>query len=153
MSETFIIIEPWDEHDEGVEAFPVLYVKGVRQPKGDHNHVSKGLIEPIDIGNLDAWCAKHHPGVRVLHWDQCWHCDEFIDLDTDYYMVTEPVWQAARVPEPVQLHQKCLEQRIGRLLCLADYTRCKVNERLFYGAELYQRQTAAEDHPDALDLP
>jgi hypothetical protein len=46
----------------------------------------------------------------------------------EYYVVTKEVWEAAGMPHAGFLCIGCLESRLGRLLCAADFTDCPLND-------------------------
>lgn len=46
----------------------------------------------------------------------------------EYYMVTKEVWNAAGMGHVGYLCIGCLEGRLGRQLCAADFTDCPLND-------------------------
>ena len=80
--------------------------------------------------------------MTYIDWD-CADCGEST-LD-DYYMVKNPVWRAAGMPNAGMdasgmLHRKCLEKRIGRELTVNDFPPYPVN------APVFKEYGCAEDH-------
>lgn len=68
------------------------------------------------------WCADC--GVDTLRLD---------DRRSEFYMVTDAVWSAAMPHDPNDMTQflciGCLESRLGRELCAADFTTdCPMND-------------------------
>src|SRR5690606_5128900 len=75
-----------------------------------------------------------------------WNCDDCgKSTITDYYMVKNPVWRAAGMPnagmgDSGMLHRKCLEKRIGRKLTVDDFPPYPVN------AQVFKEYGYTEDH-------
>lgn len=73
-----------------------------------------------------------------IDWD-CADCGK--STLNDYYMVKNPVWRAAGMPNAGMensgmLHRPCLEIRLGRKLTLNDFPPYPVNKKIYeqYGA-------------------
>jgi len=54
---------------------------------------------------------------------------------TEWYMVTDDVWETARAPETIILCIGCLETRLGRTLTRADFTDAPLNDLTLYNPE------------------
>ena len=61
-------------------------------------------------------------------WDACQDCSKHTAI-ADYYMVTDELWALAHPECFGMLCLACLERRIGRALCPADFTAAPVNTR------------------------
>lgn len=93
---------------------------------------------------------------------QCCDCGLGCSAAGEWYMVTEPVWTEAwrdrlkpwhSLPGQTVLCIGCMEKRLGRTLCAADFTDAPVNSPKFSGMSdrLRDRLTATTSAP--LDPP
>jgi hypothetical protein len=84
------------------------------------------------------------------------------DVPTEYYMVHDDVWEAARMPDHGFLCIGCLEARLGRQLHSGDFTECPMNDLAINRTDRYawswrsdrlqNRMTSLNTKAKAIDL-